>query len=93
MKSNDKSREENVEFLAGAKSLDRYLKEISWNLRSMTTQADLLETVIVATKKGQREHNLSRVKDNRRKGEHRPHAALDKARCENQAGPFGIRRS
>ncbi len=55
MKSNDKSRETNAELLAGAEALDFYLKEISWNLRSMTRQVDVLETVISETQKERRE--------------------------------------
>jgi hypothetical protein len=36
---------------AGKETLDLYLKNISWNLRSMMGQADVLETEIIEVKK------------------------------------------
>jgi hypothetical protein len=37
----------NVALLVGTKALDLYLKEISWNLRTMIAQADVLETTVL----------------------------------------------
>lgn len=51
MKADDKSTEQNAELLARTESLDFYLKKIGWNLRSMTRQADVLETVMLEMKK------------------------------------------
>jgi len=43
--------------LAGTDAFDLYLKAIAWNLRTMMGQADVLETVILETKRKLREHN------------------------------------
>ena len=42
--------------LAGPDAFDLYLKAIAWNLRTMMGQADVLETVILETKRKLREH-------------------------------------
>ena len=50
MKTPDKLIEKNVALLVGTEALDLYLKEISWNLRTMIGQADVLETAIIEIK-------------------------------------------
>lgn len=58
MKNADKSTEKSAALLAGTEAFDLYLKAISWNLRSMMRQLDMLETAIIEikTKKQQAEH-------------------------------------
>lgn len=51
MKNAAKLAEKNAELLAGTEALDLYLKTISWNLRSIMRQADVLETAIMEMKK------------------------------------------
>lgn len=50
MKRPDKLAEENIALLVGTEVLNFYLNEISCNLRTMTAQADVLETVILEMK-------------------------------------------
>ena len=56
MKTPDKLIEKNVALLVGTEALDLYLKEISWNLRTMIGQADVLETAIIKMKKQLYQH-------------------------------------
>jgi hypothetical protein len=58
MKNADKLTEKKATLLAGAETLGLYLKAISWNLRSMMGQLDVLETAILEIKanKQQPEH-------------------------------------
>ncbi len=42
--------------LAGQDVFDLYLKAIAWNLRTMMGQADVLDTLILETKRKLREH-------------------------------------
>lgn len=50
MKNADKSTEKSAALLAGKEAFDLYLKAISWNLRSMMRQLDMLKTAILETK-------------------------------------------
>ncbi len=56
MKTSDKLTEKTTALFVGAETPDIYLGEISWNLRTMMGQADVLETMILEMKNQMREY-------------------------------------
>jgi len=57
MKTQGKLTEKGATLLVGTETLDIYLKEIGWNLRTMVSQTDVLETAMIEMKKQMREYS------------------------------------